>query len=158
MDKSVEEGPRIAMVLVPLKGRPSDTEVLRQAALVCKRNKAVLVAVYVIVVKQQLALDAPMNDEMSSGEQVLAEATNIASKYGVSVETSILQARSAGVAIVEEAVERNADMIMMGVTFRDRFGEFNMGKTVPYVLRNAPCRVWTFRAELKQTEANQTQS
>ena len=149
MDKSVEEGSHIATVLVPIKGRPSDTELLNQAALVCKRNRSLLVAVYVIVVKQQLALDAPMTEEVGQGEKILAHAVAIANKYGVGVETSILQARSAGVAIVEEAIERKADMIMMGVTFRDRFGEFNMGRTVPYVLRNAPCRVWAYRESLQ---------
>jgi hypothetical protein len=36
----------------------------------------------------------------------------------------------------------------MAVTYRNRKGEFNMGRTVPYVLKNAPCRVWLFREEL----------
>ena len=152
MDKSIEDAPRLSTILVPVKGRPADNEVLYQATLIAKRNKATLAAIYVIVVKQELALDAPMTEEIAHGEVVLRQAVAIASKFGVAVETGILQARSAGVAIVEEAVERQADMIMIGVTYRDRFGEFNMGKTVPYVLRNAPCRVWAFRGELQGRE------
>ncbi len=33
----------------------------------------------------------------------------------------------------------------MGVTYRKRFGEFYLGQTTPYVLKNAPCRVWVAR-------------
>lgn len=155
MEKSMDGEPRITSVLTPIKGRPADSEVVRQAVLLAKRNKAALYAVYVIVVKQELALDAPMAHEMEQAEKVLREAVKVANNYGVTIETSILQARSAGVAIVEEAVERQADVIMLAVTYRDRFGEFNMGKTVPYVLKNAPCRVWVYRADLKHARETQ---
>jgi len=29
----------------------------------------------------------------------------------------------------------------MGVTYKRRFGQFSLGNVVPYVLKNAPCRV-----------------
>ena len=38
-----------------------------------------------------------------------------------------------------------ADLIVMGLPYKRRFGEFNLGKTVPYVLKNANCRVMLFR-------------
>jgi hypothetical protein len=37
------------------------------------------------------------------------------------------------------------DLILLGINYEKRFGEFSMGKTVPYVLKNAPCRVWICR-------------
>jgi nucleotide-binding universal stress UspA family protein len=43
--------------------------------------------------------------------------------------------------IVDEAVERGADLILMGVTYKKRFGQFSLGNVVPYVLKNAPCHV-----------------
>ncbi len=137
-------------ILIPLKGRPTDQEVLRQAALLAKRNHALLYVVFVVVVRQELALESEMPEEVAHGEQVLEEATKIAQEYGVEIETGILQARQAGVAIVEEAIERGVSLVMMAVTYRDRRGEFNMGKTVPYVLKNAPCRVWIYRQELQK--------
>lgn len=155
MDKSLEPTGRISTVLVPIKGRPADDEVVRQAALLAKRNKATLAVIYVIVVKQELALDAALPEEMDKGEAVLSRAIQVANEYGVAADSSILQARFAGVAIVEEAIERNADLIMMTVSYRDRFGEFNMGRTIPYVLKHAPCRVWMFREELKHARENQ---
>jgi nucleotide-binding universal stress UspA family protein len=136
-------------ILVPIKGVPADYEVVRKAALTCKRNKSLLYLVHVVVVKQGLPLEAEMNEEVAEGEAMLAEAKRQACEYGVPVETGILQARSAGVAIVEEATEREATVIMMAVTYRNRLGEFCMGKTVPYVLKNASCDVWTYRAHLE---------
>ena len=55
----------------------------------------------------------------------------------------LVRARSAGQAIVEEAEQRGTEIIVLGtprktltVTQRAVFG-----RTVDYVLRNAPCRV-----------------
>jgi hypothetical protein len=46
---------------------------------------------------------------------------------------------------VEEAIEAGADLILLGVPYRRKFGEFDLGKTVPYVLKHAPCEVWICR-------------
>jgi nucleotide-binding universal stress UspA family protein len=135
-----------------LKGVPADEEVVRQAALIAKRNRALVYAIHVMVVRQELPLEADMPEELEKAEHVLTEAEKIVKVYGVEFESGILQARSAGVAIVEEATERKADLIMMVVTYRSRLGDFNMGRTVPYVLKNAPCRVWMFRDELDPTK------
>lgn len=140
----------VSTILVPLNGITTSEDVLRQAALVAKRNKALVYAVHVLVVPQEKALEAEMPEELQQAEAVLVEAEKLVREYGVDFESGILQARSAGVAIVEEATERKADVIMMGVTYRSRRGEFNMGTTVPYVLKNAPCRVWLFRDELSK--------
>jgi nucleotide-binding universal stress UspA family protein len=140
------------IILVPLKGRSADAEVMKQAALAARRNKALVYAVHVIVVKQHLPLESEMPKEVTHGEKVLADAEKIAHEYGVRIETGMLQARSPGVAIVEESAERQVDLIMMAVNYRSRFGEFNMGKTVPYVLKNAQCPVWIYREMLQNVE------
>lgn len=135
---------------MPLKGNASDEEVLRQATLLAKKKSAKIYAVYVVVVRQELALESEMPAEVAQAEEILGKATQQVQEYGVELETGILQARSAGVAIVEEAIERGVALIMMAVTYRSRLGEFNMGRTVPYVLKNAPCRVWIYREELSK--------
>jgi nucleotide-binding universal stress UspA family protein len=139
-------------ILVPLKGNSSDRDVMKHAALLAKKSHSLLYAVHVVVVPQEFALESEQPDEVAHGEQVLEEAAKIAQEYSIEFESGILQARQAGVAIVEEAIERSASLIMMAVTFRDRRGEFNMGKTVPYVLRNAPSRVWIYREELQKLQ------
>jgi nucleotide-binding universal stress UspA family protein len=70
----------------------------------------------------------------------------VAEDFGVDLETEILQARDVGTAIVDEALERDVDLIVMGIEYKRKFGEFDLGNTAPYVLKNAPCRVWLARA------------
>ena len=51
-----------------------------------------------------------------------------------------------GAALVDEASERGADLIVLSLPYRKRFGgDFAMGRTVPYCFKNAPCRVWVIR-------------
>ena len=142
-----------ATVLVPLKGNSTDEDVMRWACSVAKKTRGSIYAVNVVVVKQELALETELPEEVANGEKVLEAASEIAQEYGVELETGILQARSAGVAIVEEAIVRSASLIIMAVTYRNRKGEFNMGRTVPYVLKNAPCRIWMYREELQKDQA-----
>ena len=33
------------------------------------------------------------------------------------------------------------DLILMGITYKVRFGQFSLGNVVPYVLKNSPCPV-----------------
>ncbi len=102
--------------------------------------------IYVIEVPRALPLDADLPDEVLRGEQALTHAETITHGLNVLVETEILQARTVGAAIVDEAVERGANTIIMAAQYRRRLGEFNMGLTLPYVLKNAPCRVLITRA------------
>ena len=84
-----------------------------------------------------------------TGEWVALDGGRLLS-HGLDAKSVYTEARSAGVAIVEEATERQVNLIMMPVRYRSRLGEFNMGKTVPYVLKNAPCPVWVYREELSK--------
>jgi nucleotide-binding universal stress UspA family protein len=137
-------------ILVPLKGNSADAEVMRWACSIARKSRKAIYAVNVVVVKQELALETELPEEVANGEKVLEAANEIAQEYGVEIETGILQARSAGVAIVEEAIVRSANLIIMAVSYRNRKGDFNMGKTVPYVLKNAPGRIWVYRGELQK--------
>ena len=65
----------------------------------------------------------------------------VAQEQNCSLTTDVLQAREVGPAIINEAVEREVDLILMGAWYQARFGEFSLGEIVPYVLKNAPCRV-----------------
>jgi nucleotide-binding universal stress UspA family protein len=51
-----------------------------------------------------------------------------------------------GAALVDEASERGADLLVVGLPYRKRFGgDFAIGRTIPYVLKHAPCEVWVIR-------------
>lgn len=138
--------------LVPVTGKKADDDIVRTACVLARRSKGKVYVVHVIQVSRTLPLDAEVEPETQSGENVLANAEKIADTMDSQVETEILQAREIGPAIVDEAVERGVDMIIMGVEYKKRFGEFDMGDTVPYVLRNAPCPVLLWRGPMGEVE------
>ena len=135
-------------ILVPVGGNAVDAETLRLAARVAQRSAGRIYAVHIIVVNRALPLGAVMEATVERGEQILDEAEKLASESGAEIETELVQARDTGPAIVGEADEWGAELILMGLPYKRRFGEFDLGRTVPYVLKNAPCRVILFREKL----------
>jgi nucleotide-binding universal stress UspA family protein len=132
-------------VLVPVSGGAADTDALELGCLIAKRSRRTVEAVFVIEVERSLPLDAEMQAEIERGEAVLDQAERVAQSFDVEMETSLLQARDAGAAIVDEAVQTSSDTIVMGLAYKMKFGEYSLGKTASYVLKNAPCRVWLAR-------------
>jgi nucleotide-binding universal stress UspA family protein len=86
-------------------------------------------------------VDAIIKPDMELAEKVLLEAEEYAQDNDFEVDTEIIQAREVGPAIIEVARQNSVDMIIMGITYKKRFGSFTMGNAVPHVLEEAPCRV-----------------
>jgi len=128
-------------ILVPVSGTEADDEAIGLACRLAKKNKAKIRAVYVITVKRTLPLDAEIEPEIRKAEGILDHVEGVAEEQDYEIETDLLQAREAGPTIVEDAVEQEVDLILMGVKYKRRFGQFSLGSAVPYVLKNAPCRV-----------------
>jgi nucleotide-binding universal stress UspA family protein len=132
-------------VLVAVGGQSIDAETVRLACRMTDPQGGKLYAVHIIEVNRSLPLGAVLDDVVERGEKILDEVEQLAAQTQLAVETELVQARDTGPALVDEAVEWGADLIVMGLPYKRRFGEFNMGKTVPYVLKNANCRVMLFR-------------
>ena len=128
-------------ILVAASGNGADEEAVKLACNLAKKSKAEVYVVYVIEVKRSLPLDAVIESEIQKAEEVLTRAEDIAAERDYEVETDLIQAREAGSAIVDEAMERDVDLILMGLTYKTRFGIFDLGRAVPHVLKEAPCRV-----------------
>ncbi|MSQ14673.1 MAG: universal stress protein [Dehalococcoidia bacterium] len=135
----------IKKVLVAVSGGRTDDEAITLGSKLARESKAKVYAIYVIEVKRALPLDADLPMESKKGEEVLNYAEGVAQKQDCKLETELLQARQAGPAIVDEARERGVDLIILGLDYKTHFGEFTLGKTAPYVLRNASCRVLVCR-------------
>jgi nucleotide-binding universal stress UspA family protein len=131
-------------IIVPVHGTEADKHAIELAGMIGGGKQAELVLVHVVEVAQALPLEADMPIEVGHGENALRDAENSAksatSRIG-RVTPELLQARSAGAAIVDEAVERGADVIVMALCQHMRHGQPTGGSTVPYVLQNAPCEV-----------------
>jgi nucleotide-binding universal stress UspA family protein len=132
-------------VLVAVGGQGIDAETVRLASRMTDPHGGKLYAVHIIEVNRSLPLGAVLDDVVERGEKILDEVEQLVAQSQLPVETELVQARDTGPAIVDEAAEWGADLIVMGLPYKRRFGEFNMGKTVPYVLKNANCRVMLFR-------------
>jgi hypothetical protein len=66
----------------------------------------------------------------------------IADRVGCETVAEVVQARDAGTAIVDEARDHHCALILIGLVRNGSQADIEFGKTVPYVLANAPCRVW----------------
>jgi nucleotide-binding universal stress UspA family protein len=128
-------------ILVPVVGSEADEEAMKLACRLSKKDKGKVWAVCVVAVKRALPLDAEIDSEIQSAESVLDHVEQVAEGEDCEVETDVIQTREIGPAIVDEAVERGVDLILMGIKYKRRFGQFSLGNVVPYVLKNAPCPV-----------------
>jgi nucleotide-binding universal stress UspA family protein len=140
-------------ILVPVKGAPVDDEAIRLAYTyaLAKKGKGRYIGVdvvYVVEVPHALPLDAQLDDKLERGEKALDHAEEVARDMGLDVDASIMQARNTGAAIVDMSRETGSEMIVMAVDYHKKLGELDMGRTLPYVLKHAPCRVWVCRAPI----------
>lgn len=128
-------------ILVPVSGNQADVETVKLACRLAKKDKGKVWAVSVVTIKRALPLDAEIDSEIKKAEEILDKAEEVAGEEGYEIETDVLQARDVGPAIVDEAVERGVSLILMGVTYAQHFGQFSLGNTATYVLKNSPCPV-----------------
>jgi APA family basic amino acid/polyamine antiporter len=141
------EGVEYTRLLVPVvEGLPSD-EAMEVAARLAAERRARIVAITVLEVPLQLPLDAELPKQENQADAVLDEARAIGDSYGVDVITRIVRGRRAGRAIVDEAMRRNAEIVVMGAPRRERRGKAIFGETVDFVLKHAPCRVMVAAAK-----------
>ncbi len=131
--------------MVPFRGTPSDEQALRLACQTARPDKAKVLATYVIEVQRTLPLEAENAAQTERAEIALGQAAQVAHEVGFAIETELLQARIAGAALVNEAMERNVDLIIMGIPYRNQLGDFSLGSTASYILKNAPSQVWLCR-------------
>ena len=137
-------------VLIAVAGNTMDDETIRVACKMAKRPGAKIYAINILEINRSLPLGAVVSEQVERAEAILGRAEALISEYELDHETELVQARETGPAIVGEAEEWKADLIVMGLPYKRRFGEFNLGRTAPYVLKNAPCRVILFREHLEQ--------
>ena len=77
-------------------------------------------------------------------------------RHGVAVRVKAVESGAAAIVglILVQAAEEKADLLVMGLPYKKRFGgDFAIGRTVPYVLKNAPCAVWVVREPIPEDEA-----
>ncbi len=132
--------------MVALNGAESDARIVRLVAELARLSKAEIIAVHVVEIDWTLPLDADVAGASEEAQRVLDLAEGVAEANKLKFEPVLLQARDVGAALVDEAVEREVDLLVLGLPYKKRFGgDFAIGRTIPYVLKSAPCAVWVVR-------------
>ena len=131
----------LASLLAVVDGQGSDDGVVDLAIHLLNQQTGRLYILYVIEVSRQLPVDAEIPDEASKGEEILQRFQERAAEYKFETQAEILQSRRTGFAVVQEAVDRGVDAIVLGAPYKYVHGSFSPGDTASYVLKNAPCRV-----------------
>jgi nucleotide-binding universal stress UspA family protein len=143
--------PPFTRAVLALNGGSSDELILRLTISMAKGSEAELIAVHVVEVDWTLPIDADIAGNSEEAQRVLDSAESAADVARVRLDPVLLQARDVGAAIVDEASERGADLLVAGLPYKKRFGgDFAIGRTVPYVLKNAPCAVWVVREPIPE--------
>lgn len=145
-------------ILVPLAGADADDDALRLTALILAnagvdrtKESPEVVLVHVIEVGFERTLDTEDTNATAFADEILGRAAEFLDAQRVPNRVGMIQARAAGPAIVDEAVSSNADLIVMGLRYKRRFGgSWDAGRTVPYVMRNSKAPVWCLRARTEE--------
>jgi APA family basic amino acid/polyamine antiporter len=130
-------------IVVPVTRSNESEEALVAAARLAAERRATVAIVSVVEIPLELPPDSRVPELEADANEVLDNAQALLESYeGVRAVSRLVRARSAGPAIVREAVERDAELIVLGAArHRGRGGAPVFGKTVDYVLKEAPCRV-----------------
>jgi APA family basic amino acid/polyamine antiporter len=140
-DEQVLPETHYSSILVPMKLGLIGEEMIATAVKLAQERGVPVEALYVIVVPLELPLDADLIDKEEAAAAAIAEAKLLGADHGVEVRGAIVRARTIGNAIVKEAADRGADLIVLGSAPRWRRQSRFFSPTVEYVLKKAPCEV-----------------
>jgi nucleotide-binding universal stress UspA family protein len=134
-----------------LNGGSADPLVLQLALELARKTDTELIALHVVEVDWRHDLDEEIPGSRELASAVLDMAEDAAERAKLKVRTELLQARDVGAALVDEAIALDADLMLLGLPYRKRLGgDFAIGRTIPYVFQNAPCRVLVVRESVEE--------
>jgi len=142
-------------IVVPVRGDLCDKDALRAACRLAQPSKADILVITVLEVARSLPLSASLGDELGRAEEMLAEMELVAAKLGTKVQTTVLQAREAGPAVVDEARRWGADLMVVGLELKPRFGEFSLDRAASDLLSHAQCRLILIRQAMPEAPSTE---
>ncbi len=126
-------------LLVPVRDSRVSEEMMVLACQLATERKASIDVLYVIEVPINLPIDASLPEEHERARQVLERAGHAADQFKIKTTPVVVTARSAGRAIVEEALARRSEVIILGSQGKRRIADKVFGRTIDYVLDHLPC-------------------
>ncbi len=132
-----------AKVMVALRDLESSESLATLACQLTQGMEGELIALHVVEVPAATPIDASEAAFDRPGKEILAGAERVAERFHVKLTPRLVRARTAGEAVVGEAKDQGADLLIVGHHKPHPRAErdFLFGSTTQYVAHHAPCRV-----------------
>ena len=132
-------------ILVPSNGSKACEYAFKWACQVAKHSKSELYSIYISEIPLKYPLNSDYEVGNAAGEHILSRIERIASEEKCKVQAQLLKARQAGPAIVLEATNRNMNMIIIGLPYKQPNSPRSLGSTASYLLDHANCELLFWR-------------
>ncbi len=131
----------IGSVIIVFSEEIRSDHMMALAVKVARREKARLLAAYVIEVPHTLPLWAEMEDEHRIALDALATAEAIARKNSVEIETDVVRTRQVGQGVIDLAKRKDAHLIILGSFREGKYSGAPLGRAIDLIAANAGCDV-----------------
>lgn len=144
-------------MLCVVRGDDTDADAVNTAVDLLGGNPRMLFLTYVIVIDRRLPLDTTLTDEITRAERALINAEGMSGLSRDEMQGEILQGRSIGPTIVQEAFEKNVGVVIASVKLKRVLGLYRMDLDTEYLIANVPCAFALVREPLDEgDESNST--
>jgi len=131
----------IGSVIIVFSQEIHSEHMMSLAVRVARRERAQLLAAYIIEVPHTLPLDAEMERERRDALGVLQIAESIARKNNVEIETEIVLSRHVAKGVLEIAKRKDAHLIVVGAYREGKYTGAPIGAAIEVIAAKATCDV-----------------
>ncbi len=131
----------IGSVLVIFSQEIHSEHMMSLAVRVSRRERARLLAAYVIEVPHTLPLDAEMEREHRDALGVLQIAESIARKNNVEIKTEVVRGRQVAASVLDLARNTDAHLIVLGAYREGKYTGAPLGRAIEVIAAGAQCDV-----------------
>jgi nucleotide-binding universal stress UspA family protein len=131
----------IGSVIIVFSQEIHSEHMLSLAVRLARRERAALLAAYIIEVPHTLPLDAEMEPERREALGVLQVAESIGRKNNVEINTEISLARNVAQGVLELAKRKDAHLIVVGAYREGKYAGAPMARAIEVIAAQANCDV-----------------
>ncbi len=131
----------VGSIIVVFSSDIHSEHMMALAARLAQKERAQLLAAYIIEVPLTLPVGAEMEVERRAALGVLATAEAIARQRNVEIETEVIPARQVSQGVLDLAKKRDAHLIVVGAYREGKYSGAPLGRAIEQIAANAACDV-----------------
>ncbi|MGH7728502.1 MAG: universal stress protein [Vulcanimicrobiaceae bacterium] len=131
----------IGSIIIVFSEEIHSEHMLALAARLARKERAVLLAAYVIEVPHTLPIDAAMESEHREALRVMQIAETIGRKNNLEIATEIVSARQVSQGVLELAKRKDAHLIVLGSYREGKYAGAPLGRAIEVIAAHASCDV-----------------